>query len=138
MAAQSTVGSSITCCCSYRQAGLDSLGAVDLRNAVAAEFGVDLPATAAFDYPTVAALAAFVAQQAAPAEEADTTAASAHSKRQHLQGSGSSPKEAAGGSGSGMSREQVLASVRAAVADAIGASIGDDEPLMEVMDVLIA
>ena len=37
-----------------------------------------------------------------------------------------------------MSREQVLAGVRAAVADAIGASIGDDEPLMEVMNAFIA
>ena len=30
---------------------LDSLGALELRNAIASRFGVTLPATAAYDYP---------------------------------------------------------------------------------------
>ncbi len=34
-------------------AGLDSLAAVELRNAVASRFAVSLPATVAFDYPTL-------------------------------------------------------------------------------------
>ena len=34
-------------------AGLDSLGAVELKNGVSARFGVSLPATVAFDYPTL-------------------------------------------------------------------------------------
>ena len=36
-------------------------GAVELRNAVSAKFGVELPATVTFDYPTVAAMAGFLA-----------------------------------------------------------------------------
>jgi aryl carrier-like protein len=41
----------------YLQAGLDSLSAVDLRNSLSSAFSTDaLPATLAFDHPTVAAL----------------------------------------------------------------------------------
>jgi hypothetical protein len=43
------------------EAGLDSLGAVDLRNALATQFSVELPSTVTFNYPTLPALAAFIA-----------------------------------------------------------------------------
>ena len=49
------------------EAGLDSIGAVELRNAVSAKFGVELSATVTFDYPTVQALAQYLAAQVAPA-----------------------------------------------------------------------
>ncbi len=42
------------------EAGLDSVGSVELRNAVQAAFGMELPATITYDYPTVDALATFV------------------------------------------------------------------------------
>ncbi len=53
------------------QAGLDSLGAVELRNAITLEFEVDIPATAAFDYPTISSLAAFIVSQLVPAGAVD-------------------------------------------------------------------
>lgn len=43
------------------EAGLDSIGAVELRNAVSAAFGMELPATATFDYPSAEALATYIA-----------------------------------------------------------------------------
>lgn len=43
------------------QAGLDSLGAVELRSAIAEQLGgIDLPETLVFDCPTPAAIVAFI------------------------------------------------------------------------------
>ena len=48
------------------EAGLDSIGAVELRNSVASQYGIDLPATVTFDQPTVRALADYLAAVLAP------------------------------------------------------------------------
>ena len=42
------------------EAGLDSLGAVELRSSLAGSLNTDLPGTVVFDYPTIAALSAFL------------------------------------------------------------------------------
>ena len=47
-------------------------GAVELRNTLVSQFGVELPATATFDYPTVTALAGFIASQGALPAAAET------------------------------------------------------------------
>ena len=44
----------------FMAAGLDSLGAIELRNSLSGHFGVDLPATVTFDYPSISKLAALV------------------------------------------------------------------------------
>ena len=36
---------------------------MELRNAVSAKFGIELPATVTFDYPTIAAMAGFLASR---------------------------------------------------------------------------
>ena len=45
------------------EAGLDSIGSVELRNAASALLGKELPATLAFDYPSVKAIAGYIVSQ---------------------------------------------------------------------------
>ena len=49
------------------EAGLDLLSAVELRNALGDKFGMELPATVMFDYPSAAALTAFITERINPA-----------------------------------------------------------------------
>ena len=66
------LGASIASDAPLMEAGLDSIGAVEVRNAMASRFGVELPATVTFDYPTVASMAGFIASKAA-AEDSQVT-----------------------------------------------------------------
>ena len=61
---QGILGSEVAADKPLMEAGLDSIGAVELRNALASKYGVDLPATVTFDYPNLEALAAHVQSKA--------------------------------------------------------------------------
>lgn len=65
-AAVSIMGASVPEDQPLMEAGLDSLGAVDLRNALGTQFALELPATFTFDHPTVAAMAAHISASVAP------------------------------------------------------------------------
>ncbi|NUS73201.1 MAG: SDR family NAD(P)-dependent oxidoreductase [Corynebacteriales bacterium] len=50
----------------FTQLGLDSLGAIELRNSLNAQSGLSLPSSLAFDYPTLPKLATFLLHQLLP------------------------------------------------------------------------
>lgn len=64
---ESILGTAVAADQPIMEAGLDSLGAVELRNTIATKFGIeDLPATLVFDYPTAHALAAHLGSLQGP------------------------------------------------------------------------
>ena len=96
------------------EAGLDSLGAVELCNAIAARFSIAIPATVTFDYPTIRALAQYlVSRGSLPAVQA--IPAPVHAAPQ------------------GLGYAHVLAAILTARADVLQAPISPDEPFMEVV-----
>eukprot|EP00887_Chlorella_sp_A99_P003362 scaffold26.g3362.t1 len=137
-AVEAVIGSRIDAAATFMSAGLDSLGAVELRNAVASRFGVDLPATVTFDYPTASALSGLVhAQLAAAVAQAPAADMSQSAAAPRLQAGRRRLPRAAGASAGRAPRPQaeVLAStmqqVQSVVASVLGAEVAPDQPLME-------
>ena len=62
-AVRAVVGSDVDREAALMESGLDSLGSVELRNSLSREFSLELPATLTFDYPSIAALGVYLAQE---------------------------------------------------------------------------
>ena len=114
------VGAEVDASSSLMESGLDSLGAVELRNAMAAAFSMPIPATVAFDYPTLGQIAQYVLAHS------DMAAAAA------------APEFFPGDAAPAPAQEPeiVLAAVLAVTANILQAPITPDQPFMEVRLVL--
>ena len=91
-------------------AGLDSLSGQEMKSQIEEEFEVELPVTAAFDFPSVAALADYVFGEV---------------------GSNSCAEEVAEENDSGMTIAYVKARVQEITSSVIGRDVEENEPLMD-------
>lgn len=122
---------------------MDSLGAIELRNAVAATFAVTLPVTAAFDFPTITALAQHIstllsvptsAPQPLTSTSRVTTRAAAPSRRaaRQSQAPAAQPEHPEAAETARLDAVALQAMIADLVRDILGVSVELDQPLMEV------
>lgn len=103
----------------FLESGIDSLGAVQLRNELMTAFGIDLPPTVTFDYPTPAALANWIAKSLPNSSSSDVGG-----KEQYTQASWDTappPPPPA---------DSIVREVASIVENILGTSVVTGEPLM--------
>jgi acyl transferase domain-containing protein/NADPH:quinone reductase-like Zn-dependent oxidoreductase/acyl carrier protein/NAD(P)-dependent dehydrogenase (short-subunit alcohol dehydrogenase family) len=129
------------------QTGMDSLGAVELRNALNSAFAVDLPPTVTFDYPTIAALAGFISEnlpttstttaEAAGqedvyrSEEEEYTRVKRRSRHRKQRGGATKPSAPATTLAGADAAAAIQTQIAAVVASVIGHEVDANEPLMQ-------
>lgn len=146
LAVAGVTGSSIGADEPLMAAGIDSLGAVELRNSLESSLGLQLPGTLVFDFPTVTAVATHVISRLpAPATATHTQRHTAgngidsegsvfsdHSTTdsEYDEESEDEGVDADAGGGAQVSLASVAEQVAAQVLAVLGASVRADEPLM--------
>jgi len=97
--------------CTFMAIGLDSMGAVQLRNALIQKFDLDLPATVTFDYPSVSKLAGFISSLKGTVSEVVETYSAANKQAQIYL--------------------DFVSSVQSIVGNVLGKSLSAEEPFMQ-------
>lgn len=111
------------------EAGLDSLGSVELRNAISSAFKVDLPATVTFDHPTPRQLAKYVGTKTGGAGKA-TAAGVPHQVLRSNKAVRALVVPSAGSQGHALA--EITEQVTAIIAQVLGGEVASNQPLMEV------
>ena len=139
-AVTSVLGAPVAAEASLMESGLDSLGSVELRNALSQQFELELPATLTFDHPSIAAMAKHIAGLVSPAtttvpepDDAEEELSSMSDTASATSSTASSDElEPATSVQTPQATSAVLGQVAEAVASVLGSAVASDAPLMEV------